>query len=138
MFAHQGPQSERPAFSGAPPEGDARPPKPVPTRRRWSLGRLEALFRAPAGEPKQNNDRASANGAQRRPITRWSSAPAESSVWRHGRQLQTASPLPNGAGGRPSILKAAGPPSLSRALAAQGAGSVLALPLPLPQLASPP
>eukprot|EP00964_Phaeocystis_antarctica_P028046 scaffold15806_cov41-Phaeocystis_antarctica.AAC.1 len=83
----------RPSFSGAPPEGDARPPKPVP-KRRWSIGRLEALFRATTvGEPKphpllkqKSHDRDCANAAQRRPMTRWSSAPAESTVWRHGRR----------------------------------------------------
>ena len=127
MFAHHG-VTEQPAFSVVPPEDERRPPKPVP-KRRWSIGRLEALFRAPAGEPKptslvkqRSHDRDFANGgAQRRPMTRWSSAPAASTVWRHGRQFQTASPLPNSAGGRPSILKAAGAPSQSRALAAQGA-----------------
>ena len=95
MFAHhQDVQPRpRPSFSGAPPEGDARPPKPVP-KRRWSIGRLEALFRATTvGEPKphpllkqKSHDRDCANAAQRRPMTRWSSAPAESTVWRHGRR----------------------------------------------------
>ena len=104
MFAaHGAPASmgAKPAFSAAPPVGDARLPRPVP-KRRWSIDRLEALFsgRAPAsaGEPKPTSvekqksvDPDSASSSKGRRMTRWSSAPAESNLWRHGRQFQMVS-----------------------------------------------
>jgi len=95
MFAaHGAPATSgaKPAFSAAPPTGDARLSRPVP-KRRWSIDRLEALFsgRAPAsaGEPKPTSvekqssvDPDSASLAKGRRMTRWSSAPAKSNLWR--------------------------------------------------------
>ena len=104
MFgAHGAPASaEEPAFSAAPPMGDARLPRPVP-KRRWSIERLEALFSgraSSASEPKptlvekqKSLDPDSASSSPRRPMTRWSSAPAESNLWRHGRQFPNGLPM---------------------------------------------
>ena len=103
MFAaHGAPATDEPAFSAAPPMGDARLPRPVP-KRRWSIERLEALFSgraSSASEPKpplvekqKSLDPDSASSSQRRPMTRWSSAPAESNLWRHGRQFPNGLPM---------------------------------------------